>query len=131
MAKVGETNSRGPVKCVVRPERVKLEPYDTSGENRVPGIVEQLVYLGSATRVVVHLATGQTLQSLIQSDGEPSPVRAGNGRAGVPAAGRGEGAAAGRAGSCASGIRARASNRKRRTVSVRVASGPTFEGSAE
>ena len=64
----------GPCKCVVRPERVKLEPYDSGGENRVPGIVEQLVYLGSATRVIVHLATGQTLQSLIQSDGTISPT---------------------------------------------------------
>jgi spermidine/putrescine transport system ATP-binding protein len=77
MAKVGATNSRGTVKCVVRPERVKLEPYDSSGGNRVPGIVEHLVYLGSATRVVVHLATGQTLQSLIQSDGVHLPYEQG------------------------------------------------------
>jgi spermidine/putrescine transport system ATP-binding protein len=69
LAKVGATDLRGTVRCVVRPERVKLEPYENSGEGRVPGIVEHLVYLGSATRVVVHLATGQTLQSLIQSDG--------------------------------------------------------------
>ncbi len=45
IAKVGETSARGTVKCVVRPERVKLEPYDSTGENRVPGIVEHLVYL--------------------------------------------------------------------------------------
>ena len=76
-AMVGKTNSRGTVKCVVRPERVKLEPYDTSGESRVPGIVEHLVYLGSATRVIVHLATGQTLQSLIQSDGAQLPYEQG------------------------------------------------------
>ncbi len=44
-----------------------------AGDNRVPGIVEHLVYLGTATRVVVHLATGQTLQSLIQSDGRQLP----------------------------------------------------------
>jgi spermidine/putrescine transport system ATP-binding protein len=76
-ALVGETNLRGPVKCVVRPERVKLEPYDSGGEGRVPGIVERLVYLGSATRVIVHLATGQTLQSLIQSDGGQLPYEQG------------------------------------------------------
>ncbi len=76
-AKVGATNSRGKVRCVVRPERVKLEPYDTTGSGRVPGIVERLVYLGSATRVVVHLATGQTLQSLIQSDGAELPYEQG------------------------------------------------------
>jgi spermidine/putrescine transport system ATP-binding protein len=77
MARVGATSSRGAVKCVVRPERVKLGPYDSSGESRVPGIVEHLVYLGSATRVVVHLATGQTLQSLIQSDGAHLPYEQG------------------------------------------------------
>ena len=76
-ALVGETNLHGPVKCVVRPERVKLEPYDSGGEGRVPGIVERLVYLGSATRVIVHLATGQTLQSLIQSDGDELPYEQG------------------------------------------------------
>jgi spermidine/putrescine transport system ATP-binding protein len=76
-ALVGEMNLRGPVKCVVRPERVKLEPYDSGGEGRVPGIVERLVYLGSATRVIVHLATGQTLQSLIQSDGGQLPYEQG------------------------------------------------------
>ena len=76
-ALVGETNLHGPVKCVVRPERVKLEPYDSGGEGRVPGIVERLVYLGSATRVIVHLATGQTLQSLIQSDGDDLPYEQG------------------------------------------------------
>ena len=76
-ALIGEMNLRGPVKCVVRPERVKLEPYDSGGEGRVPGIVERLVYLGSATRVIVHLATGQTLQSLIQSDGGELPYEQG------------------------------------------------------
>ena len=74
---VGKTDSRGTVRFVVRPERVKLEPYDRGGESRVPGIVEHLVYLGSATRVVVHLATGQTLQSLIQSDGADLPYEQG------------------------------------------------------
>ena len=76
-ALVGEMNLRGTVKCVVRPERVKLEPYDSGGEGRVPGIVERLVYLGSATRVMVHLATGQTLQSLIAERREQLPYEQG------------------------------------------------------
>jgi spermidine/putrescine transport system ATP-binding protein len=70
-ARGGETRARGVAKCVVRPERVTLEPADATGENRVPGMVERLVYLGSATRANVRLATGQTLQSLIPSDGRP------------------------------------------------------------
>jgi spermidine/putrescine transport system ATP-binding protein len=59
------------VKCVVRPERVNLEPTDATGPNRLPGMVKRLVYLGSTTRAIVHLATDQTLQSLIPSDRRP------------------------------------------------------------
>src|ERR1700754_4776237 len=32
--------------AMIRPENVKLEPRDGSGENRVPGMVEAVVYLG-------------------------------------------------------------------------------------
>ena len=70
-ARCGETAARGRVKCVVRPERVNLEPTDATGPNRLPGMVERLVYLGSVTRAIVHLATNQTLHSLIPSDGRP------------------------------------------------------------
>ena len=70
-ARGGDTAARGQVKCVVRPERVNLKPADAPGPNRLPGTVERLVYLGSATRAIVRLATGQTLQSLIPSDGRP------------------------------------------------------------
>ena len=87
---VGEMSLRGTVKCVVRPERVKLEPYDSGGEGRVPGIVERLVFLGSATRVIVHLATGQTLQSLIQSDAGQLPYEQGTAlQVFLPAVGQG------------------------------------------
>jgi spermidine/putrescine transport system ATP-binding protein len=68
-ARAGDRDASGKVKCVVRPERIRLEPYESSGENHVPGIVERLVYLGSSTKVIVHLATGQTLQSVSQNDG--------------------------------------------------------------
>jgi spermidine/putrescine transport system ATP-binding protein len=68
-ARAGDCSARGPVRCLVRPERVRLEPYDSVGENRLPGIVERRVYLGNATQVIVHLAMGQTLQSLAQNDG--------------------------------------------------------------
>src|SRR5690242_10856526 len=32
--------------AMIRPERVKIEPQGTSGENRLPGMVEEVVYLG-------------------------------------------------------------------------------------
>jgi spermidine/putrescine transport system ATP-binding protein len=61
----------GPAKVVIRPECVELEPYDAgSGPNRLPGMVERLVYVGSAVQVIVRLATGETLQALVQNTGK-------------------------------------------------------------
>ncbi len=39
--------------------------------NRVPGMVERLVYLGPATQLVVRLANGEPLQALVQNQGQP------------------------------------------------------------
>ncbi len=66
-ASQGQLDSRGEVKLVIRPERVRLEPSGQSGRNRVPGMVERLVYLGANTQVIVHLAHGETLQVLMQN----------------------------------------------------------------
>ena len=41
----------GAVKVAIRPERVDVFPYGTDGSNRVPGMVERLVFLGSTTQV--------------------------------------------------------------------------------
>ncbi|MFZ0665098.1 MAG: TOBE domain-containing protein, partial [Acidimicrobiales bacterium] len=43
------------------------------GQNRVPAMVERLVFLGSATQVFVRLAPGSLLQVLIHNDGQPVP----------------------------------------------------------
>jgi spermidine/putrescine transport system ATP-binding protein len=67
----GDTAATGEVRVVIRPERVRLEPYGTTGPNRVPGMVERLVYQGPATQLVVRLANGEPLQALIQNQGEP------------------------------------------------------------
>jgi spermidine/putrescine transport system ATP-binding protein len=67
----GETAATGEVRVVIRPERVRLEPYGTTGPNRVPGMVERLVYQGPSTQLVVRLATGEPLQALVQNQGEP------------------------------------------------------------
>jgi spermidine/putrescine transport system ATP-binding protein len=65
--------------AVIRPERVRIEPYaggaggaggaSTGGANTVPGMVERLVYLGSSTQVMIRLAAGMTVQALVQNDG--------------------------------------------------------------
>ena len=55
---------------MIRPERVRLEPHGSDGPNRVPGMVERLVFLGAATQVMLRLGPGVALQALIQNDGE-------------------------------------------------------------
>jgi spermidine/putrescine transport system ATP-binding protein len=70
-AECGRLDATGDVKLAIRPERVQLRPYEENGQNRVPGMVERVVFLGSATQVFVRLAPGATLQSLVHNDGEP------------------------------------------------------------
>jgi spermidine/putrescine transport system ATP-binding protein len=74
----GDTGASGEVRVVIRPERVRLEPYGTGGGNRVPGMVERLVYQGPATQLVVRLANGESLQALVQNQGQPLPWRQGS-----------------------------------------------------
>ena len=73
----GDTGAQGEVQVVIRPERVQLEDYGTTGPNRVPGMVERLVYQGPATQLVVRLANGEPLQALIQNQGDPITWRQG------------------------------------------------------
>jgi spermidine/putrescine transport system ATP-binding protein len=55
--------------AVIRPERVRIEEFGSVGPNRVPAMVERLVYLGSATQVHLRLAPGTDIQALLQNDG--------------------------------------------------------------
>ena len=55
--------------AVIRPERVRVEDYGSGGANRVPAMVERLVYLGSSTQVILRLAAGTQLNVLLQNDG--------------------------------------------------------------
>jgi spermidine/putrescine transport system ATP-binding protein len=74
----GDTDARGDCKIVIRPERVQLEETGRTGENRVPGMVERVVYVGSIMQVIVHLAPGQTLQAWVQNQGEGLPYGQGH-----------------------------------------------------
>ena len=71
-ARHGDVDARGPVRCVIRPERVRLRPFDDGDGNLIPGMVEQVVYLGDAIQLMVRLAIGWTLHAKIQNDGEHS-----------------------------------------------------------
>ena len=74
----GDLETRGDVKVVIRPECVLVTDYsDDGGANSLPGMVERVVYLGSAEQLVVRLATGDTLQALVPNAGEPHGFRSG------------------------------------------------------
>jgi spermidine/putrescine transport system ATP-binding protein len=65
----GEISRQGETHVVIRPERVVIEPYESSGENRVPGMIERVVYHGASDQLVVRLATGDLVQALFVRDG--------------------------------------------------------------
>jgi spermidine/putrescine transport system ATP-binding protein len=67
----GDAAVSGATRIVIRPERVRIEAYENPGENRVPGMIERVVYLGSAEQLVVRLATGDVVQALFVNDGTP------------------------------------------------------------
>jgi spermidine/putrescine transport system ATP-binding protein len=68
----GDVEARGEVRLTIRPERVRVEAVGTDGENRLPGTVSRVVYLGSTTQILLELAAGQTLQATTSAaDGLP------------------------------------------------------------
>jgi len=64
-----EATTAGKAHAVIRPERVLIEEHGSAGDNRVPGMVERVVFLGAATQVMLRLAPGVSLQALMQNDG--------------------------------------------------------------
>jgi spermidine/putrescine transport system ATP-binding protein len=51
--------------AVIRPERVRVEEHGSAGPNRVPALVDRVVYLGAATQVLLRLASGESLQAVV------------------------------------------------------------------
>ncbi|CAN5888259.1 ABC transporter ATP-binding protein [soil metagenome] len=72
LASHGHTSARGPVKVVVRPERVRVEGPKKTGENRLPGKVERVVYAGAISQLVVTLERGTPIQCMLTNDGADS-----------------------------------------------------------
>ena len=60
----------GVVRLTIRPERVRIEPPATPGENRVQATIERFVYLGSTTQVFVALPGGDRVQALVANSGD-------------------------------------------------------------
>jgi spermidine/putrescine transport system ATP-binding protein len=78
LGSAGASDVTGPAKVVIRPERIELEPHGApTGPNRLPGMVERVVYVGSAIQVIVRAATGDALQALVQNTGKGAPFEQG------------------------------------------------------
>src|ERR1700677_368284 len=56
--------------AVIRPERIRIEPHGSPGDNRIPAMVERVVFLGSSMQVMLRLAPGILVQALMLNDGE-------------------------------------------------------------
>jgi spermidine/putrescine transport system ATP-binding protein len=74
----GDVSTTGETRMVIRPERVRLEAHESTGENRIPGMVERVVYLGNANQIIVGLAHGERIQALVQNTGDELTYRQGD-----------------------------------------------------
>ena len=54
---------------MIRPERIGLEPHAAQGEDRLPGMVERSVFLGSSYEVHVRVLGGELLKAMVPNDG--------------------------------------------------------------
>jgi spermidine/putrescine transport system ATP-binding protein len=76
----GEVDALGPAHALIRPERVRIEPYGHDGQvgpNRVPAMIERLVFLGASTQVMLRLAPGALLQAVVPNDGTEATLSQG------------------------------------------------------
>jgi spermidine/putrescine transport system ATP-binding protein len=73
----GEVDGLGPAHAVIRPERVRIAPHGEAGPNRVPAMVERLVFLGAATQIMLRLAPGPLLQAVVHNDGSEASLSQG------------------------------------------------------
>jgi len=62
-APAGHDSSPG--RAVIRPECVEVDEPGLTGANRLPGMVDRAVFLGSTTQVMVRLPQGAVVQSLV------------------------------------------------------------------
>ncbi|MGH3030186.1 MAG: ABC transporter ATP-binding protein [Gaiellaceae bacterium] len=74
----GDQGTSGDVRLTIRPERVRLEPPDSGGENRLQGVVERVVYLGPTTQVVIRLTGGATVHMMTASGDTETPYAEGS-----------------------------------------------------
>jgi spermidine/putrescine transport system ATP-binding protein len=73
----GEVAS-GDALAMIRPERVRLGAHGEAGENRLPGMVEEVVYLGFHRELRVRLATGALVKANEPNDGSVTEYHQGD-----------------------------------------------------
>jgi spermidine/putrescine transport system ATP-binding protein len=67
----------GPGRAVIRPECVELAEPGLTGANRLPGMVDRTVFLGSTTQVLVRLPQGAVVQSLVTNTSDREALASG------------------------------------------------------
>jgi spermidine/putrescine transport system ATP-binding protein len=76
-AQVPPEHDAGPGRAVIRPECVELAEAGLTGANRLPGMVDRTVFLGSTTQVLVRLPQGAVVQSLVTNTADRDQLTAG------------------------------------------------------
>ncbi len=66
----GNVALRGPAKVVIRPERIGVEPAGAAGGNRLPGLISNVVYLGSGLQLAIQLASGHAVTALVPNNAD-------------------------------------------------------------
>ncbi len=74
----GAVESRGEVKAMIRPERVRVETHGSEGPNRLPGMVEHVVFLGSFRELHVRIVGGSVIKAIAPNDGDALPYEQGS-----------------------------------------------------
>ena len=68
----------GAGRAVIRPESIYLEEGELTGDNRLPGMIERVVYLGSTSQVYVRLPDGSQVQALVTNAAYEEPWASGD-----------------------------------------------------
>jgi spermidine/putrescine transport system ATP-binding protein len=65
-------------RAVIRPECVEVQEAGLTGANRLPGMVDRAVFLGSTTQLMIRLPHGAVLQSLVTNSARRDDLAAGH-----------------------------------------------------
>jgi spermidine/putrescine transport system ATP-binding protein len=74
-ARRGDLATRGRAKVVIRPERIGIELAEAKGANAIPGLITNIVYLGSGLQVTIQLASGHAVIALVPNNADHTASR--------------------------------------------------------